>query len=162
MNSDTDIKQTKKAFFENEIPDWYLNYADGVPKFARYFQEELLSFKNYKDQNLLNAVCLAVAVYINAKDLVHDISQTMFNKDFPMERDECMSVICDSIDIFSSEKQYIIHTSNPIETAIRVALAHCAFGSKAYDIIQPEENQLACYDDICRFVGVVSVIGRII
>lgn len=164
-----DIKDAKKEYFQNEIPEWYLNYSDGIPEFGKFFREELISFSNYKDQNLLNAVCLAVSVYMNAKDLTHDISQTMFNKDFEISRDECMSIICEALYDFSAGKNIIIYTPDKIETAIRVALAHCYYGSltKEQQIglsNPPSDNAVSSYvcHDILNFVGVVQVIGRLV
>jgi len=93
MNLDSNTK------FENmdRIPDWYLNYYEGVPKFAEYFKRELQKYETYDDQNLLNSVALATAVYLGQKDLMHDISQTMFDRQFMFTRDQAMGAIIESM-----------------------------------------------------------------
>lgn len=151
----------QQNYFQDDSKDWYINYAIGVPDFARHFQEELLKFKNYKNQNLLNAVCLAVAVYNNSKDLSHDISQTMFNHNFEVSRDECMGIICETINDFTSH-DYTSKSinaivdgalTNDVERAIRIALAIC----KNIPINKAESDA-----DIHNFVGIVEVIARIV
>lgn len=97
----SNLETARKEFFqtpkEDRIPDWYLNYAEGVPKFAEYFRRELEKFANFEDQNFLNSVALAVAVYTGQKDLMHDISQTMLDRDFMFSRDQAMGAILESM-----------------------------------------------------------------
>lgn len=162
MNLDTKTKGVatfqQQNYFQDDSKDWYMNYAVGVPDFAKYFQQELLNFKNYSDQNLLNSVSLTVAVYNNSKDLAHDISQTMFNRDFIFGRDETMGVICEAMnDIFNNE--YVIGTEQN-EGAVRMTLA--LLKNIPETKFKDWENTAPYGLNVRKIMGIVDVISKIV
>lgn len=158
MSLDINSSPEMKNYFQNDSNDWYMNYAVGVPEFANHFQQELLNFKTYWDQNMLNSVCLTVAVYNNSKDLAHDISQTMFNHNFEFSRDEAMGVICETMsDYFNGE--YVIGTNHQ-EGAIRMTLA--LLKNIPETNFKDWENTKPYNQDVRKMIGIADVISKIV
>ena len=59
-----------------EIDEWFINYAEGCPHFAPEVKADLLALKD-ETRVLRDAYCLAAALTLNSRELVHDITQSM-------------------------------------------------------------------------------------
>ena len=58
------------------IDEWFINYSEGCPPFAPDVKKELEELKE-EPRVLRDAYCLAAALTINSRELVHDITQSM-------------------------------------------------------------------------------------
>jgi hypothetical protein len=160
MFSDT-TKSTEYFQSTEKIPDWYINYAEGVPAFAGYFKDELQRFKTFEDQQLLNIVALTVATTNNAKDLAHDISQTMFDHNFVFSRDQTMGAIVECLnDYIISGSDYILGKDRD-EARVRMTIAILKGISKDR-FIDWNETRLDEELKIRHIIGIVEVISKII
>tara|TARA_Y100001937_G_scaffold128013_1_gene202069 strand:- start:1531 stop:2007 length:477 start_codon:yes stop_codon:yes gene_type:complete len=85
-----------------QIDEWFINYAEGCPPFAGDVKEELLALKD-ETRVLRDAFCLAAALTINSRDLVHDITQSMmmYQKDLFVNYDEICRLTVDAIKDFT-------------------------------------------------------------
>jgi|TARA_B100001094_G_scaffold197685_1_gene191775 hypothetical protein len=61
-----------------KIEEWYKNYAVGCPAFASDVKDELLALRT-EERSLRDVYCLAAALTINSRDLVHDITQSIMD-----------------------------------------------------------------------------------
>jgi hypothetical protein len=153
----------KTAYFQStdKLPDWYINYAEGVPAFAEYFKNELLRFERFDDQQLLNVVALTVATVNNSKDLMHDISQTMFDRDFVFSRDETMGAIVECLNDYALlESGYVLGTDDN-EARVRMTIAILKSISKDRFTDWNEARTLEEHR-IRAIIGIVDVISKII
>jgi hypothetical protein len=155
----------KTAYFQSSakgerIPDWYLNYAEGVPAFAEYFKRELLAFERFEDQSLLNTVALTVATMNNSKDLMHDISQTMFDRDFVYSRDMVMGAIIECLNDYTLRDSNYILGEDENEARVRMTIAILKNMPKSYFLdwneSRTEEHKIRA------IIGIVDVISKIV
>lgn len=153
----------KTAYFQstNRIPDWYLNYAEGVPAFAEYFRNELKRFETFEDQQLLNIVALTVATINNAKDLMHDISQTMFDRDFVFSRDETMGAIVECLNDYALLESGYVLGEDRDEARVRMTIAILKGISKDR-FTDWNETRTTEEFRIRAIIGIVDVISKII
>lgn len=153
----------KTAYFQspNRIPDWYLNYAEGVPAFAEYFQNELKRFETFEDQQLLNIVALTVATINNAKDLAHDISQTMFDRDFVFSRDDTLGAIVECLNDYALLESGYVLGEDRDEARVRMTIGILKGISKDR-FVDWNETRTAEEFRIRAIIGVVDVISKII
>lgn len=156
----------KTAYFQstaggNRIPDWYMNYSEGVPAFAEYFRNELKRFESFEDQQLLNIVALTVAVINNSKDLIHDISQTMFDRDFVFSRDETMGAIVECLNDYTLLEFGYVLGEDRDEARVRMTIAILKGISKDRFTDWNETRTLEEHK-IRAIIGVVDVISKII
>ena len=85
-----------------QIDEWFINYSEGCPPFAGDVKEELLALKD-ETRVLRDAYCLAAALTINSRELVHDITQSMmvYQKDLFKNYDDICSFTVEAIKDFT-------------------------------------------------------------
>jgi len=153
----------KTAYFQSEdkISDWYMNYAEGTPAFAEYFKLQLLKFEQFEDQSLLNTVALTVATVNNSKDLMHDISQTMFDRDFVYSRDMVMGAIAECLNDYALiDKNYVLGEDTD-EARVRMTVALLRGMPKSL-FLDWNETRTEEEHKIRAIIGIVDVISKII
>ena len=84
------------------IDEWFMNYAEGCPPFAPDVKKELEELKE-EPRVLRDAYCLAAALTINSRELVHDITQSimMHQDQLFVNYDEICSVTVKAIKDFT-------------------------------------------------------------
>ena len=84
------------------IDEWFMNYAEGCPPFAPEVKKELEALKK-EPRVLRDAYCLAAALTVNSRELVHDITQSMmvYQKDLFVNYDEICRLTVDAIHDFT-------------------------------------------------------------
>jgi len=84
------------------IDEWFMNYAEGCPPFAPEVRKELEALKE-EPRVLRDAYCLAAALTINSRELVHDITQSMmfFQKDLFVNYDDICKTVVEAIKDFT-------------------------------------------------------------
>ena len=84
------------------IDEWFINYSEGCPPFAPEVKKELEALKE-EPRVLRDAYCLAAALTINSRELVHDITQSMmmYNKDLFNNYDDICSFTVEAIKDFT-------------------------------------------------------------
>ena len=88
---------------QHKIDEWFMNYSVGCPHFADEVREELIALRD-EERSLRDVYCLAAALTINARDLVHDITQSImdFNKlGLNDERDNILKLVHKAIKDFT-------------------------------------------------------------
>lgn len=161
MNDKQSAEKTAYFQSENKIPDWYINYSEGTPAFAEYFRNELKRFESFEDQQLLNIVALTVATVNNAKDLMHDVSQTMFDRDFVFSRDETMGAIVECLNDYALLESGYVLGEDRDEARVRMTIAILKGISKDRFTDWNETRTLEEHK-IRAIIGVVDVISKII
>ncbi len=156
----------KTAYFQSsasgeKIPDWYMNYAEGVPAFAEYFKRQLYILEHFEDQSLLNTVALTVAVFNNSRDLTHDISQTMFDRDFTYSRDMVMGAIIECLNDYALKENHHILGEDIDEARVRMTIAILKGMPKSI-FLDWNESRTAEEHRIRAIIGIVDVISKII
>ena len=83
------------------IDEWFINYSEGCPPFAPEVKKELEELKE-EPRVLRDAYCLAAALTINSRELVHDITQSMmvYQKDLFKNYDDICSFTVEAIKDF--------------------------------------------------------------
>ena len=153
MNDKQSAEKTAYFQSENKIPDWYINYSEGIPAFAEYFRNELKRFESFEDQQLLNIVALTVATVNNAKDLMHDVSQTMFDRDFVFSRDETMGAIVECLNDYALLESGYVLGEDRDEARVRISKDRFTDWNETRTL---EEHKIRA------IIGVVDVISKII
>jgi len=161
MNDKQSAEKTTYFQSTDNIPDWYINYAEGVPAFAEYFKNELNNFKRFEDQQLLNIVALTVATINNAKDLMHDISQTMFDRDFVFSRDETMGAIIECLNDYTLLESGYVLGEDRDEARVRMTIAILKGISKDR-FTDWNETRTTEEFKIRAIIGIVDVISKIL
>ena len=161
MNDKQSAEKTAYFQSENKIPDWYINYSEGIPAFAEYFRNELKRFESFEDQQLLNIVALTVATVNNAKDLMHDVSQTMFDRDFVFSRDETMGAIVECLNDYALLESGYVLGEDLDEARVRITIAILKGISKDRFTDWNETRTLEEHK-IRAIIGIVDVISKII
>ena len=84
------------------IDEWFINYSEGCPPFAPEVKKELEELKE-EPRVLRDAYCLAAALTINSRELVHDITQSMMvcQKDLFKNYDDICSFTVEAIKDFT-------------------------------------------------------------
>ena len=84
------------------IDEWFINYSEGCPPFAPEVKKELEELKE-EPRVLRDAYCLAAALTINSRELVHDITQSMmvYQKDLFKNYDDICSFTVEAIKDFT-------------------------------------------------------------
>ena len=87
----TDVWEERHDEPPEQIAEWFQNYAVGCPYFATDVKDELLALAK-EERSLRDVYCLAAALTINSRDLVHDITQSLmdYNKPINEERDNIL------------------------------------------------------------------------
>jgi hypothetical protein len=153
----------KTAYFQSEdkIDNWYTNYAEGTPAFAEYFKHQLIALEKFEDQSLLNTVALTVATVNNSKDLMHDISQTMFDKNFVYSRDMVMGAIVECLNDYALiDKNYVLGEDKD-EARVRMTIAIIKNIPKSL-FLDWDETRLLEEHKVRAIIGITEVISRII
>lgn len=115
------------------IDEWFMNYAEGCPPFAPEVKKELEALKK-EPRVLRDAYCLAAALTVNSRELVHDITQSMmvYNKDLFVNYDEICRLTVDAIHDFTcygdghknldQVKEGGIFLEGDVRTAVAIAM----------------------------------------
>ena len=115
------------------IDEWFMNYAEGCPPFAPEVRKELEALKE-EPRVLRDAYCLAAALTINSRELVHDITQSMmvYQKDLFVNYDEICRLTVDAIHDFTcygdghknldQVKEGGIFLEGDVRTAVAIAM----------------------------------------
>ena len=85
-----------------QIDEWFVNYAEGCPNFAPDVKADLLALKD-ETRVLRDAYCLAAALTLNSRELVHDITQSMmmYQKDLFVNYDDICRTTVEAIKDFT-------------------------------------------------------------
>ena len=85
-----------------QIDEWFVNYAEGCPNFASEVKKDLLALKD-EPRVLRDAYCLAAALTLNSRELVHDITQSMmmYQKDLFVNYDDICKTVVEAIKDFT-------------------------------------------------------------
>ena len=85
-----------------QIDEWFINYAEGCPHFAPEVKKDLLALKD-ETRVLRDAYCLAAALTLNSRELIHDITQSMmmYQKDLFVNYDDICRITVEAIKDFT-------------------------------------------------------------
>lgn len=149
--------QVEEADIDEEFPLWYENYAEGIPELGVRWRNILNDMHETHPYIMREQICLAAAFVLGYRDLVHDISQTMFDQmgGAQSPRDEVMRLALDA--------QYELTTTRTIEigdhpsdSQIKYAVS-VALNPQWEPTTPPPENEI-----IRDLVGIVRAVGTML
>lgn len=152
-----------------DIAPWWINYAEGIPKFADEYKKELLNLST-KDRLFVNTIALATAFTLKSPDLLHDISQTMFDDNLVSTRDDIIAMAANAHYDYITKYNYIITASDPaddtewldmrVRSAVAIALRYDKSVTSAHakaNIPMPAE-----FEDIRNLVALITIIIKLL
>ena len=153
----TDVWEQRHDEPPEQIEEWFMNYSVGCPPFAEDVKKELIALGK-EERSLRDVYCLAAALTINSRDLVHDITQSImeYNEAINEERDNILMMTHQAVKDFTEhgdgeDELNLVHKGNHfMEGDVRQAVA-IAMGVHLNDK----------HPDIVRIREFVSLIKRV-
>ena len=153
----TDVWEQRHDEPPEQIEEWFMNYSVGCPHFAEDVKKELIALGK-EERSLRDVYCLAAALTINSRDLVHDITQSImeYNEAINEERDNILMMTHQAVKHFTEhgdgeDELNLVHKGNHfMEGDVRQAVA-IAMGVHLNDK----------HPDIVRIREFVSLIKRV-
>ena len=145
----TDVWEERHDEPPEQIEEWFMNYSVGCPHFAEDVKKELIALGK-EERSLRDVYCLAAALTINSRDLVHDITQSImeYNEAINEERDNILMMTHQAVKHFTEhgdgeDELNLVHKGNHfMEGDVRQAVA-IAMGvhlnDKHHDIVRIRE-----------------------
>lgn len=137
-----------------EFPAWFENYAEGIPELGVRWRNILNDMAETHRWVLRDQIALVAAFTLGYRDLVHDISQTMFDQmdGATGPRDEAMRICLDAIYEMTTTKTIEI-TNNPHDSQLKYATGVALNPTWEADNIPPEHEKIRDLVGIVRAVG---------
>ena len=120
----TDVWEQRHDEPPEQIEEWFMNYSVGCPPFAEDVKEELIALGK-EERSLRDVYCLAAALTINSRDLVHDITQSIMDYNEPIneERDNILKLTHQAVKDFTEGDYNLVKEGHWMSGDVRAAVA---------------------------------------
>lgn len=135
---------------------WYVNYSAGIPEFANSIKTRLLGFEDL-DTPYRDHIALATAVCNRQIELMHDITQDLFDAKMVAERDHTMMILANTIGKLVLDDTSGFDSASDKDKAIIYA---CALSMNKANIL--DSNFLESIHDASQIEEIVAVTTVII
>ncbi|NBP54980.1 hypothetical protein EBU71_00280 [bacterium] len=148
------------------IAPWWINYSEGIPSFVDEYKSRLLELSN-KDRTFVNTIALATAFTLKSPDLLHDISQTMFDDRQVDLRDDIIRMSAEATEDFITRTDLLCsqdNESSDLEAQVRYAIAVAGRFDKSVKNAHSKANISLPKDEesIRELVALVTVIAKLL
>lgn len=149
--------QVEEADIDEDFPLWYENYAEGIPELGVRWRNILNDMHETHPYVMREQVCLVAAFVLGYRDLVHDISQTMFDQmgGAQAPRDEAMRIALDAMYELTTTRTIEIG-DHPSESQLKYAVS-VALNPQWEPSDTPPEAEI-----IRDLVGIVRAVGTML
>lgn len=150
--------QVEEADIDEDFPLWYENYAEGIPDLGVRWREILNDMHETHPYIMREQICLVAAFILGYRDLVHDISQTIFDQSNGATsiRDEAMRMALDAMYEMTTTKTIDVNSDHPSDSQLRYAVGVAINPTWEAETPPPE------HEIIRDLVGIVRAVGTML